>query len=102
MFEIRFNDDGDVLMIGRCDAAQEVTMGQFFAQITETKVLDCKELQYVSSSGLGIIFATQQALRQSKQELVIANLSPHLREVFKIAGFDVHFKILPPEDSPTS
>ena len=102
MFEIRVSENDDILMIGRCDAAQEAIMVGFFSEVTATRTVDCAQLEYVSSAGLGILFGTQARLKPD-DELIIANLSPHLREVFKIAGFDLHFTIVPAEaESPTS
>ncbi len=51
-------------------------------------VLDCKELKYASSGGLGLLFATQARLGASGGGLKLVNLSPHMRELFTIAGFD--------------
>ncbi len=94
MFEIRYNDEGEILMIGRCDAAQEQLLKDFFAEVVETTLVECANLSYISSSGLGILFATQKRLLESQQELVMANLNAHLREVFEIAGFDQHFTLI--------
>ena len=43
--------------------------------------------------GLGLLFATQKRLTDQNRELTLANLNPHIREVFRIAGFDNIFKI---------
>ncbi len=88
MFEIKPDGEGRLLLIGRFDAAQaEKAMAAFYA-LEGQVALDCKQLKYVSSSGLGVLFETQRRLGEAGGGLKLVNLSPHLRELFTIAGFD--------------
>jgi anti-sigma B factor antagonist len=92
MFEIKRDADGTVSLHGRLDAAQVDNARAVLDQLTEPCVVDFKDLSYVSSAGLGLLFATQKRLVDAGG-LTLINLSPHIREIFKIAGFDHIFEI---------
>lgn len=93
MFDIDWSDDGRVRLKGRFDASQVEPAAAVFATISTSCTLDCSELSYISSAGLGLLFATQKRLVNQGHELSLVALNPHIREIFKIAGFDHIFKI---------
>jgi anti-anti-sigma factor len=93
MFEMRRAEDGTVRLIGRFDAAQVEARRADFEGIKTTCVLDFAELDYISSAGLGLLFATLKRLTESGAGLRLVNLKPHIRELFQIAGFDSVFAI---------
>ena len=47
-------------------------------------VVDCVELDYISSSGLRVLLATAKKLRKSRGRLRICNLNEMVEEVFEI------------------
>jgi anti-anti-sigma factor len=93
MFDIKRADDGTVKLIGRFDAAQVEARRAEFEALSGSCVLDLAELDYVSSAGLGLLFATLKRLTESGATLKLINLKPHIRELFQIAGFDRIFAI---------
>lgn len=93
MFEITASDDGTILLRGRFDAAQVDGATAAFDRVRDSCTVDCSELSYISSAGLGLLFATQRRLVDAGKGLRLANLNPHIREVFRIAGFDRVFEI---------
>ena len=93
MFEIKRSDDGTVHLDGRFDAAQVAAAKEVFALIDDSCVVDFAGLSYISSAGLGLLFATQTRLVDREMALTLTNLNPHIREVFRIAGFDNIFTI---------
>ena len=93
MFEIKRDANGAISMHGRLDASQVGTARAVFDQITESCEVDFAELSYISSAGLGLLFGTQKRLVDSGGGLTLVNLSPHIREIFQIAGFDNIFEI---------
>jgi anti-sigma B factor antagonist len=93
MFEIKRNANGSVSLHGRLDAAQVDNARAVLDRLTESCEVDFKDLNYVSSAGLGLLFATQKRLVDAGGGLTLLNLSPHIREIFKIAGFDNIFEI---------
>lgn len=93
MFEIKRNPDGTIILRGRLDASQVSNARPVLDQVNESCEVDFAELSYISSAGLGLLFGTQRRLVDSGGGMTLVNLSPHIREIFKIAGFDNIFEI---------
>jgi len=93
MFDIRIDESGEVVLSGRFDAAQAEKAKAVFDQLAVTTSVDFKDLVYVSSAGLGVLMATQKRLSDRGHKLRLKNVSGHIREVFKIARFDLIFEI---------
>jgi anti-sigma B factor antagonist len=62
-------------------------------KVVSTTKVDFGELRYISSAGLGILLSTQKRLRDSGHTLQIVNMTPHIRDIFSIAGFDFIFDL---------
>jgi anti-anti-sigma factor len=95
---------GDVRVVqlrGRLDLANSVEFGtllQGFIGSGETKiVIDCRELKYVSSSGLGTFIAAGKSLG-GNGKLVFAGLSTHLQSLFDMTGIANLFSICETKD----
>jgi anti-sigma B factor antagonist len=95
MFEIRLADCGDVVMTGRLDAAQCEKAIKFLEAVAEPCVIDLAGLEYVSSAGLGVLLKTQKRVMASGKGLKLVNANRHIRDIFKYAGFDRIFEIVP-------
>jgi len=94
MFEIHLQPHGMVTLHGRFDASQIETAKAVFDGVTTSCTVDFRELSYISSAGLGVLFATQRRLVDAGEALTLTNLNSHIREIFNIAGFDNIFEIL--------
>lgn len=92
MFEITREDSGTLILTGRLDAASAPKARRFFEDTDTTCRLDFSGLDYIASVGLGLLVAAQKRLMASGDGLVLANLNPHLREVFSLAGFEGIFE----------
>ena len=51
-------------------------------------VMDGAEIVYISSAGLRAVLRVSRTLRSVNRDLHICGLRPHIREVFRIIGFD--------------
>jgi anti-sigma B factor antagonist len=56
-------------------------------------ILDCKDMDYVSSSGLRILLKALKQVKAAGGRFMICNLQPQIIQVFKISGFDHLFEI---------
>ncbi len=92
MFEIIRQDSGTVLLSGRLDAASAVKARHILDGIETTCRLDFAGLDYIASVGLGLLAAVQKRLMADGNGLILAGLSPHLREVLSLAGFEGIFE----------
>lgn len=93
MFKIDLREDGDVVLVGRFDAAQVESARSVFDELGSTCSVDFTNLDYISSGGLSVLLATQKRLGEAGHELKLKHMNRHIREVFKYAGFDRIFDI---------
>lgn len=93
MLEIRIGAKGEIVLAGRFDASQAVQAETFMAAVTESRLVDLGDLQYISSLGLGVLLATQKRLMKSGHALKLVNVRGHVREVFHYSGFERIFEI---------
>ena len=92
MFNIRRDPDGAVRFSGRLDAVAAPTARDFLTTVTETTRLEFSQLEYIASVGLGILVGVQRRLLKTGDGLLLCGLSPHLREIFTLAGFEGVFE----------
>ena len=95
MFEIRLGQQGEIIMSGRLDAAQCDKALQFMDAVAAPRVVDLAGLDYVSSAGLGVLLKTQKRAMAAGQGLRLINANKHIRDIFRYAGFDRIFEIVP-------
>ena len=92
MFAIGWQESGSVRLEGRLDAASAPQAREFLGAVQGRCRLDFARLDYIASAGLGILIAVQRRLRDEGGGLVLSGLSPHLREVLQLAGFEGIFE----------
>jgi anti-sigma B factor antagonist len=93
MFDFKIAEDGQILLSGRLDASQSERAKKEFDKISKSSVVNLKDLEYISSAGLGVLFATQKRLKDGGQGLKLINMNQHIRDVFRYARFDLIFEI---------
>jgi len=94
MFEITIVDPVTIRFSGRLDANQVQQVREALDRVSATVTVDFCDLQYISSAGLGVLLATQKRLSTEGCTIRIVNMNNHIRDIFKIAGFDFIFDIV--------
>ena len=51
-------------------------------------VLDCKDLEYISSAGLGVLKKMTREFRERSGDIRLASLPPKINNVVSLLGFD--------------
>lgn len=93
----------DVLAVkGRIDASTVKDFAQALHHLTEAGhykiVINMKDVAYISSAGLSELINTQKICKYLKRgEVVLAEISPRVREVLELAGLTPLFKIFDSE-----
>ena len=95
MLKITFGTAGEIVLAGRFDASQEERARSVFDSIQVSSLVDLKDLEYISSMGLGVLIKTQKRLKQNGAALTLVNVGEHVHEVFQLAGFHHIFEIRP-------
>lgn len=96
--EERLNDYFQVSLAGEVDiyTSQELKEKLYSivdSMLTDLKI-DCKELNYIDSTGLGILVGTLKKARQKDKTIVISNLKDNIKKLFIITGLDKVFTII--------
>jgi anti-anti-sigma factor len=93
MFDIRFGENGEIILSGRFDATQVERAREELDRVDSSCTINFENLDYISSAGLGVLLSVQKRLSQTGDRLRLVQLNPHIREVFTIAGFDQVFEL---------
>jgi anti-anti-sigma factor len=95
-----------VCLKGRIDAksAPEVhqKIGAVIDNGNDKMLLDCQELEYISSAGLRVLITVAKRLKTAQGRLVLCNLDEKVYEVFEMAGFTAIFEIFSSEEEALS
>ena len=98
--QININTQGnetEVTLIGRLDTLASQEEAAQFEALKEkaggTVILDCSQLEYISSSGLRLFLTLRKAAATKGGKVVIRDISPDVRSVFMITGFLNLFEI---------
>ena len=97
MFSITVKDDGEIVLSGRLDASQVEIAESVLDRVATTTRVNFNGLDYISSAGLGVLLKTQKRLGQSGHFLILTSMNKMVRDVFRIARFDLVFRI---EETP--
>jgi anti-sigma B factor antagonist len=98
--EINEMKNSDCLIIGikgRLDTTNygdlEKKLMAFFDEGETKIVMDCSEMDYISSSGLRVFLMALKRAALVKGTFVLCGLQETIREIFEIAGFTTIFEI---------
>ncbi len=61
-------------------------------------IINMEKLNYLDSSGVGILIRTLNYCKEHESKLRVANLKPAIEKVFRVSGLTSYFEILSSED----
>ena len=88
MLKLVKKNEGEMSLAGRLDAVEVDKIQSTFDNLTHSVVLDCKDLDYISSAGLGLLISTQLRLNKSGANVKLINVGKFVRDVLRFSGFD--------------
>lgn len=98
--EIAFEKHADVHVValrGRLDASGSPELERQLSEAIgaghKRLLIDCSELRYVSSAGLGAFLASAKLAQSSGGSMSFAGLTQHVRTVFDMVGFFSLFQV---------
>ncbi len=93
----RQDDKTIVVFAGRLDtpSSQEVSnaLEPVVADAKGTIILDCKDLEYISSSGLRIFLTVRKAAAAQGGSVIVKGMKDAIRNIFMMTGFLNLFQI---------
>jgi anti-sigma B factor antagonist len=82
---------------GRLDASSSSEFREKIFQIiedgTNRVILDCENLDYISSAGLRVVLEATKEIKQNNGEIMLCALQDYIKEVFEVAQFDAFLSI---------
>jgi len=93
MIDIKTIKEGNILVltvVGDVDASSSIELDTALQSAIESKeekiLVDCKNLNYISSAGLGVFMSYIQDIKDNNIKLVICDLNDKVYNVFEILG----------------
>ena len=101
MIKVHLETVHDVVIVkinGRIDAHSSKTLTENLEIVYEEYkshhvIIDMKEVEYISSSGLGIIVSLKRSLELRNKEMKLCGITPAVKKVFKVLGMEKSFDI---------
>lgn len=82
---------------GYLDAHTAPELEKIFQALIDKKnfniVVNCRELNYISSAGLGVFMAYIEDVRKNSGDIKLSNMSPKIFNVFDLLGFPLLYDI---------
>jgi len=104
---VQKNDSTNVIALsGRLDTTNYGDLEKKLFELIENNeikiVVDCSDLEYVSSSGLRIFLMGLKKINAVNGRFVLCGLQDNIKEIFEISGFSTVFEIFGNIDEATS
>ncbi len=94
-----------VALKGRLDAGTSGSLEEALTALVdagEAKALvDCRELDYISSAGLRVLLAAAKQFKKLNGSIALSALNPNVKQVFEISGFTSIFPIYATREEAT-
>lgn len=82
---------------GRLDTAAAIPTAEAVKPLLEAEnkeiILDCTQLEYISSSGLRIFLSIRKEAAAHSSKVIVRNINADIRQVFMMTGFISLFEI---------
>jgi anti-sigma B factor antagonist len=103
-FTIKVRNQADVHILdlkGYLDAHTTPVLEEAFQKLLGEKkyriLVNCKELNYISSAGLGVFMAFIEDVRAEQGDIKMSNMSAKVFNIFDLLGFPVLYDIVKDE-----
>jgi len=94
MFQFELNEKTRTLtLVGNFDASKTEEVKAVLDHVEDSLNIDMNNLQFICSSGIGIMVMTYRKLKEKGKEVYLINLNDHIRKVFEVAMLNKIFNI---------
>ncbi|NUN69099.1 MAG: STAS domain-containing protein [Bacteroidetes bacterium] len=87
---------------GYLDAHTTPVLEDAFQQMLNEKkyrlIVNCRELTYISSAGLGVFMAFIEDVRANTGDIKLSDMTPKVFNIFDLLGFPMLYDIVPAEE----
>lgn len=99
-FKISFRESGKIHVMelkGYLDAHTAPSLEEAFQKLVNAKkfniLVNCRDLAYISSAGLGVFMAFIEDIRTSGGDIKMSNMTPKVFNIFDLLGFPMLYEI---------
>ncbi len=103
-FKISLRESGKIHVMelkGYLDAHTAPNLEEAFQKLVGAKkfniLVNCKDLAYISSAGLGVFMAFIEDIRTSGGDIKMSNMTPKVYNIFDLLGFPMLYEIFSDE-----
>ncbi|KAB3532228.1 STAS domain-containing protein [Alkaliphilus serpentinus] len=89
LWNIQLNGEVDVYTAGQL----KETFISLLEEKKESIKIDASELEYIDSTGLGVLIGILKRLKQDNKNIIIINIKPSIKKLLNITGLDKIFVI---------
>lgn len=108
-FKVTRRDDGGITIVYPQGFLDAHTAPEFESELQRAIdngrvqiVVNCKDLDYISSAGLGVFMGCIEQVRDLGGDIKISNLAPKVYHVFELLGFHQLYDLLETEEDAAS
>ena len=87
----------DVNLGGELDVSTSDKLKEYLHKLADQEMLDMKinleNLEYIDSTGLGVMIGVLKKLKVGNKEIYIINPKSNVKKIFNITGLDKIFKV---------
>jgi anti-sigma B factor antagonist len=91
------NNFWNINMNGELDVAGADKVKEHLNGLVEKKPvdikIDCTDLEYIDSTGLGVLIGVLKRLKVNEKDIYILNPRKNVKKIFDITGLDKIFKV---------
>lgn len=91
------NDFWNISLQGELDVSTADKLKEHLHSLVDKKIIDMKinltNLEYIDSTGLGVMIGILKRLKISDKEIYIINPKSNVKKIFTITGLDKIFKV---------
>ena len=99
-FKIDVRESSNVQILdlkGYLDAHTAPDLEKAFQTLVDSKkfniIVNCRDLSYISSAGLGVFMAFIEDVRKNSGDIKLSNMTPKVFNVFDLLGFPLLYDI---------
>ncbi len=94
MFNVHYNMESQTIYIkGNFDTSRAEEVKSVFEEVKTSVKVDMSELNFISSSGIGIMVMALQKLKGIGENIELVNLNDNIKKVFRVSMLDKVFNI---------
>lgn len=96
--KVDLKEDGELLFVdlqGDLDINSNKEFKEKVNSVQGVKkiIVNCENLSYIDSTGLGAFISIYKHIKEKGEKLVITGLKPHIKKIFLITDLDKVFEI---------